>query len=465
MRFDARSMWVCLVALGVAGCGSVASKKETEEGAAAGIQQQNLELEEEWRAAADSGEVQAGWIASFEDPMLTALVIEAQANNRNLAIAAANVDRAAALAQRAGAAMLPQANLLGLGSHSGNFEDSTTADSFTLAALVSWEVDVWGRLRSGRRAAMASVQAAESDLRSAQQSLAATTARAYFTSIESRRLTGIAQKNVVILEETLRIVTVRFDNGAASAQDVSLARSDLATAREQVVALEGAHRDAIRALEAILGRYPGADLDVRESLPNVPPPPPAGLPSQLLERRPDVVAAERRVAAAFNVTAQTRAARLPAINLTSNVSGASASLSDLLDPANAGWSAGFNLLGPIYDGGTVKAATDAATADQNQALAQYGQTAINAFREVETNLDQGVVLTRRIAELEIASTEAANAFRIVRLRYDEGEEDLLSVMTIQRRLTTAVSSLSAVQRLLLEQRINLNLALGGDWND
>ena len=135
-----------------------------------------------------------------------------------------------------------------------------------------------------------------------------------------------------------------------------------------------------------------------------------------------------------------------------------------LDPANAGWSAGFNLLGPIFDGGNIQAAADAATADQDQALAQYGQTAINAFREVETQLDQGVVLTQRIAELEIALAEAENAFRIVRLRYDEGEEDLLSVLIIQRRLNTARSSLSAVQRLMLEQRINLNLALGGDWN-
>ena len=464
MRVEAKTSWVCIIVLAVSGCGSVANKNETEQSATAATQQQNPELEEKWRVAADSGEVQAGWIDAFEDPILTSLVIEAQANNRNLAIAAANVDRSAALARRAGAAMLPEANLLGLGSQSGSFTDSTTADSFTLAALVSWEVDLWGRLRSGRRAALASVEAAEADLRSAQQSLAASTARAYFTAIEANHLVGITRDNVGILEETLRIVMVRFDNGAASAQDVALSRSDLSSAREQLVALEGSHRDAIRSLEAILGRYPGADLELHDTLPEAPPPPPAGLPSELLERRPDVVAAERRVAAAFNATAQTRAARLPAINLTGNVIGASESLSDLLDPANAGWSTGFNLLGPIYDGGNIRAAADAATADQNQALDQYGQTAINAFREVETHLDQGAVLGQRIAELEIAMAEAENAFRIVRLRYDEGEEDLLSVLTIQRRLNTARSSLSAVQRLLLEQRINLNLALGGDWN-
>ena len=193
------------------------------------------------------------------------------------------------------------------------------------------------------------------------------------------------------------------------------------------------------------------------------PPPPAGLPSELLERRPDIVAADRRVAAAFNATNQARAARLPTISLTGNVGGASSSLSNLLSPGNVAWSAGANLLAPIYDGGTLREGVVVATAEQEQALAAYGQAAINAFRELETNLDQGVVVQRRIADLQEAATEAANAFRIANLRYLEGEEDLLSALTIQRRQFNTKSSLSSVNRLLLEQRVNLNLALGGSW--
>ena len=285
------------------------------------------------------------------------------------------------------------------------------------------------------------------------------------TFVEGDIQAGIARETVDILEEMLRIANVKHENGMASAQDVSLARSDLASAREGLTTVEGSQRDAIRALEALLGRYPGADLEVRKSLPDVPPAPPAGLPSELLERRPDIVAAERRVAAAFNVTNQARAARLPTIGLTGSVGGASDSLSDLLDPGNVAWSVGANLLAPIFDGGRRREAVEIATADQDAALAAYGNAAIGAFSELETNLDQGVVVERRIVDLKEAAAEAENAFRIAKLRYDEGEEELLNVLTIQQRVIGSRSSLSSVERLLLEQRVNLNLALGGSWDE
>ncbi len=215
----------------------------------------------------------------------------------------------------------------------------------------------------------------------------------------------------------------------------------------------------------LIGRYPGAVLELRETLPEAPPSPPAGLPSEVLERRPDLVAADRRVAAAFNATNQARAARLPTISLTGNASAASGSLSSLLDSSNVAWTAGTNLLAPIFDGGALRENVNIATAEQEQALAAYGQTAINAFREVETGLDQGVVVQQRIKDLEIAAREAEEAYRIARLRYQEGEEDLLTVLTIQQRVISARSSLSIAERLQLEQRVNLNLALGGSWED
>ncbi len=230
-----------------------------------------------------------------------------------------------------------------------------------------------------------------------------------------------------------------------------------------MTALGGSFRNALRALEVLIGRYPGAALNVRESLPVAPPPPPAGVPSELLERRPDIVAAERRVAAAFNATAQAKAARLPGVGLTAQSGGASSSLSDLLDPANVAWRLGANMLAPIFDGGRRRETVKIATAEQEQALAAYGQAALNAFSELETSPDQGVVVAQRAVELQEAAREAENAFRIASLRYKEGEEDLLSVLTIQQRVIRANSALSSVERLLLEQRVNLNLALGGSW--
>ena len=466
MQAPRLSLSIGFLAVALVGCGTAPSLEQVEQDVDQAVQQQVPTAPAQWEAAADAGTVQAGWIESFNDPALTALVIEAQTSNRDLAAAAANVDRAWALARQAGAALTPDVSLTGAGARSGGADSSRpTTTNLSLGLQVSWEADVWGRLTSGQRGAVAGAQAAEADFRSAQQSLAAATAKAYFSAIEANIQAGIARETVGILEETQRIVNVKYANGMASAQDVSLARSDFASARERLTTVEGSYRDAVRALEALLGRYPGADLEVRESLTDVPSPPPAGLPSELLERRPDIVAAERRVAAAFNATNQARAAQLPTISLTGNVGGASSSLSDLLDPGNVAWTVGANLLAPIFDGGRRREAVEIATAEQEQSLAAYGQAAINAFSELEANLDQGVILQQRIIDLQDASAEGENAFRIARLRYDEGEEDLLSVLTIQQRVIGAKSSLSSAERLLLEQRVNLNLALGGSWEN
>ncbi|MGI9265314.1 MAG: efflux transporter outer membrane subunit [Gammaproteobacteria bacterium] len=466
MQAPSRSLILVVVTGTLAACGVTPSQEQVERDVDQAAQQQVPETPTQWQMASESGEVQAGWIESFNDPELTTLVIEAQSNNRDLAAAAANVDRAWALARRAGASLSPSVGLTGGVARTGSPSGSVpTSSNLTLGAQVSWEADVWGRLRSGRSAAVAGAQAVEADFRYAQESLAAATAKAYFTAIEANIQSEIARDTVWILEETQRIVNVQYENGTASAQDIALARSDLASARERLTTVENSYRDAVRALEVLIGRYPGAALELRETLPAVPPPPPAGLPSELLERRPDLIAADRRVAAAFNATNQARAARLPTLSLTANTSAASSSLSSLLDSSNVAWTAGTSLLAPIFDGGTLRENVNIATAEQEQALAAYGQSAINAFRELETSLDQGVVVQQRIVDLREAANEAAEAFRIARLRYEEGEEDLLNVLTIQQRGISSRSSLSIAERLLLEQRLNLNLALGGSWEN
>jgi outer membrane protein TolC len=173
---------------------------------------------QQWSTAANSGTVQSNWIESFGDPALTALVIEAQSNNPSIAAAAANLDRSWALVRSAGAALMPDANLVGLASESGTTANSESSTSLILGARVSWEPDLWGRLRAGRRSAQANAQSVEADFRSAQSSLAAATARAYFTAIEARNQADIARDSVSILEGTLQIVNLSYENGHATAR-------------------------------------------------------------------------------------------------------------------------------------------------------------------------------------------------------------------------------------------------------
>ena len=454
---------IMLVSVLIAAC-AAPSQREVEQQVDQAVSEELPEVSQAWQTATAAGPVQVGWIDSFNDPVLSRLVREAQANNPSLRAAAASVEQARALARQAGANLTPDINLTAGAGRGGRFEsDNAPGNQFDVGLQVGWELDLWGRIRSGTAQAAASAQAAEADYRFAQYSLAANTAIAYFTAIEANVQTSIAQNNLSVLERTQGIVDAQFAEGLASAQDVALSRTDLASAREQVVTLEGAQRSALRALELLLGRYPAADIEVREALPDAPESPPAGVPSELLERRPDLIAAERQVAAAFNATNQAKAARLPSLSLTGNLGGSSSELSDVLNPANVAWNIGTSLLAPIFDGGRLRENVTIATAEQEASLAQYADAALRSFSDVETALDQGVVLDQREQALHEAVDQASEAYRLADLRYREGETSLLDLLTIQQRELATRSNRSSVQRLLLEQRISLHLALGGSW--
>lgn len=460
MRVREYRFWIVTLCVLLSACAAPVAQPEIDTAIKAAMDRPPAQ----WSEDAATAAVEIGWIDAFADSALASLVQEAQRNNRDLRAASADVERARALAVQAGAALTPQVDL-GLGAaQSGALRGSTPdTTALTLGLQLGWEADVWGRIRAGSAGALASAQAVAADYRFARHSLAANTAKAYFAAIEARLQTEVVQKSLTSLEETLRIVQLRYANGMTSAQDLALARSDLATVRGQLLDVESAKRDALRALELLLGRYPSAELALRTSLPEAPPHPPAGVPSEILERRPDLVAAERRVAAAFNLLDEAKAAKLPTLSLTTNVGGASNSLTSVLDPQNVVWQLATNLLAPVLDGGQRQAQVEIATAEQEQALAQYAQVALEAFNQVESALDQGVVLEQRAEELGIAFQQANKAYRVANIRYREGEIPLLDLLALQQRVDRTSSSLLAVNRLLLEQRVNLHLALGGSW--
>ncbi|KEO90483.1 hypothetical protein EH31_10370 [Erythrobacter longus] len=427
------------------------------------------------------GEVQVGWIAAFNDPVLIKLVEEAQVNNRNLQAAAANVRRAKAVVRQAGAPLLPFVDGSAGASRQETLDGATGLNAaqaqqralqgignftnYNAGLQVSYEVDLWNRIEAGQAATIASAQAAEADYRFAQYSIAASVAQTYFLIIETRQQVEVAQGIVDALTEIVRIVELRFQYGFASEYDVSLAQSDLASARDSLATAQNGEIEARRALEALVGRYPAGLLETASALPAQPAAPGAGLPSELLERRPDVIAAERDVAAALNASTQARAARLPSLTLSSSLGGASSELENVLDPANVVWTLAGNLLAPIFRGGALDAAVDIADADVEAATAIYANTAINAFTEVESALDRGVFLRTRRLALEVSADRSRNALRLSNLQYGQGEIDLFDVLGVQQRVFGAESSLLALRRAQLNQYIELSLALGGDWRD
>lgn len=413
--------------------------------------------------ALTAGDAPAKWLASFNDPIMVKLIKEAKTNNLDLQVAAGNMDKAWLLAKQSGAALKPTVDLSLDGGRSGVVDGGSSSNKVNVGLQASWELDVWGRLRAGVSAAEASAQAAEADYIFAQHSLSANIAKTYFKVIEAKQQAEITRQNLSTLKETLRITQVRYDNGMTSAQGVALNRANLATAKEQLITIEGSQRDATRALEVLLGRYPNAALEIPNELPALPSPPPAGVPSEILERRPDIVSAERKIAAAFNATDQAKAARLPQFSLTTSLNGTSDSLSDVLNPANIAWQLGANLIAPLFDGGKRKIDVEIATVEQKQVISNYAQKALTAFSEVENNLDQGRVLARREAALSEVLEQSNKAYRIADLRYKEGEIGLLDTLQIQQQAIAAESNLLSIKRTQLEQRINLYLALGGSW--
>jgi outer membrane protein, multidrug efflux system len=426
----------------------------------------NLQAPAAWTAAAGTagttGAVTGAWLGTFNDPQLDALVQEALKYNPDLQVAAARVEQAASYVKVAGATLLPQVNALarGGGALSG---DSSGLEGVGIFA--NWELDLWGRVRAGRESARGQYTSAALDAEYARQSLAALVAKSWFLATEARMQKAIAEEMAGSSEKQLALAQDRLRIGRGDEYDVALSKANLATFRDSVRSLDLAYQQAVRALEALAGRYPSAALQVPAQLAAVPGPVPVGMPSELLERRPDVIAAERRVAAAFYRIEEAKAARLPRISLTAAVTSVSSELFVLKDRDNPVWSAGASLTAPLFTGGALQGQVEVRTAEQKQALAEYGRIGARAFGEVENALSSAFVLDDREAILREAVVDNARALELANVRFRVGVGDLRAVQQQSLALHAARTALLRVQVERLVQRVNLHLALGGSFTD
>ena len=438
-----------------------ALKKPPDAAALKGEAMPAVGLPDAWVArGAGAGPVAANWLASFRDDGLSAAVAEAIAHNADIRVAAARVEQAQLYAKLAGAKLYPSVDLLarGGGKMSG---DNSGLQGAVLS--VTWELDVWGRVRYGRAAAAADARSAEADFEYARQSLAANVARSWFLATEAGLQAEVARGTIRDGEELVRLAETRSRIGVGNDEDIYIARANVGASRDNLREIELAREQAIRALELLLGRYPSAAAAVTPQLPGQPEAIPAGLPSELLERRPDVVAAERRVAAAFNRIQEARAARLPSIALTTGVSAISSDLFLLKSRDNPIWNLGANLLAPIYRGGALRTQVDIRTAEQREAVAGYAAVGLRAFGEVENALSAEI--TAREREQILADTLANNqrAFQVVQTQFKVGSTDLRFVTQRQLALNATQSAILRVQAEQRVQRVNLHLALGGSF--
>ena len=443
----------------------------------------------DWAADANVGAPPTGdWVAAFDDEALTDIIIEALYNNNDLRAASANLMQARARARISRADLLPTVGANFSASRNaivtdprsqaeiGDISDPTGSatlledpdkrlwiNNFSLGGQVQWEIDIWRRLLDETRASYKDAFAAEADLAGAELSIAARTAQAWFSLIEARLQRELAERDVAARESNLRVTDRRYERGVASSLDVRLSRSALGSSQANLALRQRLEKEAARALEVLLGRYPSAELEATEALPLLPALAGAGAPGDILTRRPDLIAAESRMDA---MGLRARAARkqlLPQFTLSSQVNTSGPDFADLIDAKRLAGNLVGGIFQPIFQGGRLLYNSKRARADAEASVYNYVQTVLNAYEEAENAIAAETLLAAREDALRLAFEEAAAAEELTERRYSSGAATIFNLLDAQTRRISAESQYIQAQQQRVSNRVQLYLAIGGDF--
>jgi multidrug efflux system outer membrane protein len=408
------------------------------------------------------------WWEAFRDPALQALVREALTNSPDIRVAAARVAQAAALGRVAGADTWPQLNAFGNASYGRESLEvnplAVKGDRYTVGLGLSWEIDFWGRVRSSRDAATAEFRASEADQQGARVSLVAAVAQAY---VELRALDlalEITRASAETRRQSFEYFANRAMGGVGNDLEVNQARADWASVLANIPATEQAIALKEHQICVLLGRPPGpvARGAALTSQP-IPPALPAGVPADLLRRRPDLRSLEEQVVAAVARTRVARANRFPTLSLTGSVAFDALSGKSLFGADAVAWSVGGGIFAPIFQGGRLAGIEDAARAGADVAAEVWRQAVVNALREVADAAVSRRLLAevRKAQEMQVVSTHDAE--KIARVRLEGGVSTYLEVLDAQRQSFSAAIALVQTQRDEVLSIVQLYRALGGGW--
>ena len=417
------------------------------------------------------------WWTQFEDPQLTALIEEALAANIDLRIAVARIDEARANLRLARSYQSPTVDA-DLRAARGRRSDATEprfpgpliTDNYAAGLNVAYEVDLWGRLRAGSAAAQAALLATRYSAETVRTVLAAQVADAYFTLLAFDAELRLSRETLATRIESVNLQRQRFDAGLIGDYELRLAEAERATVASSVPPLERAVAQTEAALTVLAGRSPRAvfapeitrDSSLKVDGPG--PTVPAGLPSDLLARRPDIKQAEANLVAANARIDEARAQYFPAVTLTARLGGESSELADLFSGPGLIWSVAGSVLQPVFGAGRIASQVDAATAQRQQAELAYVRAVQGAFRDVHNAL----VAHRSARDSYIAQEDRraqfAEALRLAELRYTAGYTSYIEVLDNQRNLLDAEQARLVALRARQAALVDLYKALGGGWS-
>ena len=418
-----------------------------------------------WLPAAPSDALDRGpWWTLFSDPMLDQLTSQVEISNQNVAQAVAAYAQAQALVRVERAALFPAFTLNGTARRSGGRgADAVTTNSYAANVGASWEPDLWGRLRAGVTSAQAGAQASEADLAGARLSAQAALVTDYLSLREADAEIELLQTSVEGYERSLQITQNRYAVGVVPKTDVLQAQTVLASARAELAALRAQRARFEHAIAVLVGKAPGDFTLVaqpwRATVPGVP----LGVPSTLLERRPDVASAERAVAQANAQIGIQRSAYFPSVALSASIGTAGSHLGDLTSASGMLWSLGVSVAQTLFDFGATRARVEQAEAAREAAIARYRQTVLAAFQGVEDQLAS----LHWLAEQEELRREASAAADLTEQqilnRYRAGQVSYTDVVTAQVAAFNARRSLVQVALARQSSAVALIQALGGGW--
>jgi NodT family efflux transporter outer membrane factor (OMF) lipoprotein len=410
------------------------------------------------------------WWKQFGDAELSALVIKAQAQNRDLARAAASVLAAEAQSTIARSALFPQlggqAGHLNEGCNGQSCLDFGSAKAYQLTFNASYEIDFWGLARDNLKAANEELKSARFAQEVVALTVTANVADQYLNVLALRRRIAIANDDIAAINNILSVIKLRVKAGSISNLDLAQETAQLESVQSQLPTLESAERSSLYTLAVLLGQPPEGFEVKSDNLEGVAAPKLApGLPSELLLRRPDVAEAEANLAAGHADLDAARAAFFPSISLTGSGGFVSAAIGTLLQGPNFGYAYGINLVQTIFDGGKLIGQKDQAAATQDALIASYQSAALGAYADVETALVQVANSERSATHLRGEIDAAREAFGIASLQYTQGAADLLTVLQAQQTLFSAEDQLAQTELANRQAIVHLFEALGGGWQE
>ncbi|KTT67541.1 RND transporter [Pseudomonas oryzihabitans] len=429
-----------------------------------------------WKAASPRDDQAKGaWWQAYEDPQLAALLGQVAVSNQNVAQYQALYRQARALVRESRAETLPSATLDAKATRSENASSSSGSSSSTaggatvrnaesLSLGLSWDLDLWGKLRRTLEEDRASAQASAAELANATLSAQAELAQDYFQLRVLDRRLALYDQTLADYQRYLAVIQNRYDEQLASRADLAQARTQLDSAEADRLALTTQRAQLEHAIALLLGKPPAdfslaVDPHWQARLPDIP----AGLPTALLERRPDIAQAERQVAAANAAIGVATAAYYPDLTLSASGGYQSSLLGELFKTPSRFWSLGPTLSGTLFDFGATRAGVDQARAAYDAKVASYRQTVLTALGEVEDYLVALHTLDPEIAAQRRAVTASRDSASVTRDQYEAGMIDYLDVATTQATQLSQEQSLLQLESSQLVTSVQLQMALGGDW--